>query len=178
MAFTCSCCARLIGEGGAVYMRHDQWYCSPRCRDDGLLRPLATEPRVLGERRSRVSCGSLAASSRARSDTTLSASLGSQADVLKAHCAGHAQGGLVRDLLAWVGQRLVDVVLQRVASCAWGEQALRTYSSGVLLGSEFTKGSSVQLLLNYFPEVDHFVKRSESWISERSDLSVPLAEVH
>jgi hypothetical protein len=53
---------------------------------------------------------------------------------------------------------VLDVVLQRVASKAWGAKALRTYSSGMLWGREFMKShSSAQMLFEYFPEVDRYL---------------------
>ncbi|CAK0801027.1 unnamed protein product [Prorocentrum cordatum] len=176
--FRCSYCIKLIAEDCAVYMRHDQCYCSPMCRDKGMSRLYTSlKESQLSEAR-RMSSGSLAAHSRVKSDTSLSASLASRTDTLKTHDTEHIRGGVVRGLLSWLGQKFVDAMLQRVASRAWGTQALRTYSSGMLWGREFTKHhSSAQLLFNYLPEVDHLIKKSDSCFSERSDLSPISVEV-
>jgi hypothetical protein len=82
--------------------------------------------------------------------------------------------------LAWLGRKIMNAMLQRVSSRAWGAQVLRTYSSGMLWGRELTKNSSAHMLFNYLPEVDHVLNKSESCFSYdayRSDTSPSSVEV-
>jgi len=61
--------------------------------------------------------------------------------------------------LAKLGQRLIDILLQRVASKTWGAKVLKTYSSSVLWGRELAQNSTVAPIFNYLPQVDHYVHK-------------------
>lgn len=161
--FRCSYCIKLIAEDSPVYMRHDHCYCSSLCRDKGLSRLYTSlkESQLLEAGRS---SGSLATSGNVKSDSSIASRTTHR--TLDDHAEGWRLGPLAR-----LGQRVIDAMLQRVASQTWGAQVLRTYSSSMLWGREITKGSSVAPLFNYLPEVDHYIPKSESYRSERSPSS-------
>jgi|Transcript_39320 hypothetical protein len=170
--FRCNYCIKLISEDSPVYMRHDHCYCSPACRDKGLSR-LYTSLKESQLQDGRLSSGSLATSGNAKSDSSLTSRTTHRTyDELDLHGDSRLVGRLAR-----LGQRVIDVVLQRVASQTWGAQVLRTYSSGMLWGREFTKNSAVGPLFNYLPEVDQYMAKSDSYQSDKTpssgDLDIP-----
>lgn len=162
--FRCSYCIKLIAEDSPVYMRHDHCYCSPLCRDKGLSRLYTSLKESQLMEAGRHSSGSLATSGNVKSDSSIASRTTHR--TLEDH-EGWRLGPLAR-----LGQRVIDAMLQRVASQSWGAQVLRTYSSSMLWGREITKGSSVAPLFSYLPEVDQYIARSESFrCSERSPSS-------
>jgi len=146
--FRCSYCIKLIAEDSAVYMRQDHSYCSIECRDKGLSRLFTQLKETQLQEAMKASTGSLASLVRAASDSSI-ASRGTGSD-----CAEVQKSGL----LMRFGQAVLDVVLHRVASRSWGAQVLRTASSGMLWGKEFTKEySSAAMLFDYLPELDRYL---------------------
>mmetsp|Transcript_102051 Transcript_102051/g.263843 ORF Transcript_102051/g.263843 Transcript_102051/m.263843 type:complete len:213 (-) Transcript_102051:84-722(-) len=166
--FRCNYCIKLISEDAPVYMRDDHCYCSPTCRDKGISR-LYTSLKESQMHDGKLSSGSLATSGNAKSDSSLTSRTTHR--TYTDELADYGEGRFGR--LARLGQRVIDVVLQRVASQTWGAQVLRTYSSGMLWGREFTKNSAVAPLFNYLPEVDQFLK-SDSYHSEGTPSSGDL----
>lgn len=168
--FRCAYCIKVIGEDLPVYMRHDHCYCSQNCRDKGLSRLYANLAEMQLEECSRRGSGSLAASGNARSDSSLASCSTSRRLEERP-----VRGGRL-EMLARIGQRVIGTVLQRVASQWWGAQMLRTYSSGVLWGREFSTNSSAALLFQYLPEVDeHLTRIGASGGSDQSPSSSEVA---
>jgi len=157
--FRCSYCIKLIAEDSPVYMREDHSYCTLRCRDQGLSKLFTKlKETQLQEVWTRASSG--LSVDKIRSHSSLAS---------KTTCSSPAATTKQAGVFARLGQAVLDVVLQRVASRSWGEKALRTYSSGILWGREFLQShASAQTLFEYFPEVDHYL----------SDAILPLATVH
>lgn len=155
--FRCSYCIKLIAEDSAVYMRQDHSYCSIECRDKGLSRLFTQLKETQLQEALKQSSGSLAASlDRVRSDSSI-ASRRTGSEYVEVQKTG---------LLMRFGQAVLDVVLQRVASRSWGAQVLRTASSGMLWGKEFTKEySSAAKLFDYLPELDRYL--SDGKLNER-----------
>lgn len=156
--FRCSYCIKLIAEDSPVYMRQDHSYCTLACRNKGLSRLFSQLKENQIEEAIKKSAGSLAQSGdRAHSDCSIASRTTMPTVTDSSNCGDDVQPGV----LARFGQALMNAVLQRVASRAWGEQALRTYSSGMLWGKEFTKNhSSAQMLFEYMPEVDRYLSQS------------------
>jgi len=158
--FRCSYCIKLIGEDAAVYMRCDHSYCSSTCRDKGLSRLyMNLKERQLCDGLGKSSAGWLASSANWKSDSSMS----SKTTTTQRTGQDDAEGGRKtqpRSVFARLGQRVLDVMLQRVESQSWGTQVMQTYSSGMLWGKDFTKNSSVQALFDYPPEVDPYLEPS------------------
>mmetsp|Transcript_82348 Transcript_82348/g.218503 ORF Transcript_82348/g.218503 Transcript_82348/m.218503 type:complete len:208 (-) Transcript_82348:155-778(-) len=153
--FRCAYCIKFIDEDSPVYMRHDTCYCSPRCRDKGLSRLYTNlKESQLQEMGKYSSGGTLATSGNIKSESSITSRATTCID-------DHAEGGRLGPL-ARLGQRVIDVLLQRVASQAWGAQALRTYSSGMLWGRELVKDTSARALFSFLPEVDHYIRKGDS----------------
>lgn len=176
--FRCSYCIKLIAEDSPVYMRQDHSYCSLACRDKGLSR-LFTQLKEsqLQEASKLTSTGSLTPSlDRVRSDSSVASKSTHRTSAGTESCGegGKEQAGL----LVRLGQAVLDVVLQRVASKAWGAKALRTYSSGMLWGREFMKNSSsAQMLFEYLPEVDRYLSDAKlETLPSRCGLSTLSSE--
>jgi len=166
--FRCSYCIKLIAEDSPVYMREDHSYCTLKCRDKGLSK-LFTQLKEtqLQEAWTRASSG---LSLHKTQSTSSFASKTTRCTGSDSSTQGTKQAGV----FARLGQVVLDVVLQRVASRSWGEKALRTYSSGILWGREFLQShASAQTLFEYFPEVDHYL--SDPKLSSRYRS---LATVH
>eukprot|EP00931_Biecheleriopsis_adriatica_P075724 TRINITY_DN49520_c0_g1_i1.p1 TRINITY_DN49520_c0_g1~~TRINITY_DN49520_c0_g1_i1.p1 ORF type:complete len:203 (+),score=25.61 TRINITY_DN49520_c0_g1_i1:29-637(+) len=161
--FRCSYCIKLIAEDSPVYMRHDYCYCSPLCRDKGLSR-LYTSLRESQLEAGRMSSGSLATAGNFRSDSSIASRTTSRThdDIVE----GGRLGPLAR-----LGQRVIDAMLQRVASQTWGAQVLRTYSTSMLWGRDLTQNTSVAPLFNYLPQVDHYIPKVDSYQSDKSPSS-------
>lgn len=154
--FRCAYCIKLISEDAPVYMRQDHSYCSFTCRDKGLSK-LYTQLKEtqLQEASKQTSNGSLTALDRVRSDSSVASKSTLRTSAGTESCS---EGSIQPSLIVRFGQAVLDVVLQRVASKAWGAKALRTYSSGMLWGKEFMKSnSSAQKLFEYLPEVDRYL---------------------
>lgn len=150
--FRCSYCIKLIAEDSPVFMRQDNSYCSLACRDKGLSR-LFTQLKESQLEEAGKLFSSCSLTERVHSDSSI-ASKTTHRTVNDAGTEGKTS------LFARLGQAVLDVVLQRVASKAWGEKALRTYSSGMMWGRQnsFIKNStSAQRLFEYLPEVDHYL---------------------
>mmetsp|Transcript_74386 Transcript_74386/g.206516 ORF Transcript_74386/g.206516 Transcript_74386/m.206516 type:complete len:206 (-) Transcript_74386:123-740(-) len=168
--FRCSYCIKLIAEDSPVYMRHDSWYCSTGCRDKGLSRLYTSlKESQLHDAMYCPSSGSLTTSGNWKSDSSLASRT--------THRSGKDDEGRRQGPLARLGQRVLDAMLQRVASRAWGAQVLRTYSSGMLWGRELTKDTSARALFNYLPEVDRFLDSQGDgycYLSDQSRSSTSL----
>jgi len=169
--FRCSYCIKLIGTDSPVYMRHDYCYCSPLCRDKGLSR-LYTSLKESQLEAGKLSSGSLATTGNVRSDS----SIASRTTSRTLH-EDFAEGGRL-GILARLGHRVIDAMLQRVASQSWGAQVLRTYSSSMLWGRELTQNSSVSPLFNYLPQVDQYIPKSDSYQTDKTPSSENLDTLH
>jgi len=155
--FRCSHCIKLIAEDAPVYMRHDHSFCSPVCRGRGLSKLYANLKDVQLQEIGRQSSGAtLTTSGRTKSDSSLASR-----NRTSSESSNNAGGGRLA-LFARVGQKVMDVLLQRVASQSWGAQALRTYSSGMLWGRNMTKDTSACALFSYLPEVDGYLTHSST----------------
>lgn len=155
--FRCSYCIKLIAEDSPVYMREDHSYCTLKCRDKGLSK-LFTQLKEsqLQEVWTRASSGLSVDKMRSHSSLTSKTAHSTATD-------SSPQGTKQAGVFARLGQAVLDVVLQRVASRSWGEKALRTYSSGILWGREYLQShASAQTLFEYFPEVDHYLSSAKS----------------
>lgn len=169
--FRCNYCIKLIAEDLPVYMRHDHCYCSQMCRDKGMSRLYShlKETQLHDASLLKLASGmSLATSGQVKSDSSLASrtTLGRLDDI---------DGGRLGPL-ARLGQRVIDAMLQRVASQTWGVSVLRTYSSGMLWGREFTKNSSVAPLFSYLPEVDQYIAKTDSFYSKSSERAPSSSE--
>jgi len=170
--FRCSYCIKFIAEDSPVYMRHDSCYCSPVCRDRGLSRLYTNlKETQLQEAGKYSSGGTLSTSCNIKSESSLASRATNCADE-------RVEGGRLGPL-ARLGQRVIDVLLQRVASQAWGAQALRTYSSGMLWGRELVKDTSAKTLFSFLPEVDRYIPPCDPVAAcaytSLSQLSVPAS---
>lgn len=139
--FRCSYCIKLIAQDSAVYMREDHSYCSLTCRDRGLsgLYAQLKETQLQEASKRDGSAGSI---DQVHSDSSITSKI--------AHCPSTdacGEGAVQAGLLVRLGQAVIGVMLQRVASKAWGAEALRTYCSDMPWGREFMKNS-------FPPEVD------------------------
>lgn len=145
--FRCSYCITLIGEDAPVYMRDDSCYCSSSCRGKGLSKLYRDlKAQQISDAAGFQVSGSLNSLPRSRSDSSIDS-----------RSISHGDGEGNSGLLTRLGHAVFHRMLQSVAARAWGAQALRTYSSGMLWGRELTKNSSVQRIFNYLPEVDHYL---------------------
>eukprot|EP00440_Ansanella_granifera_P043866 gb/GFBE01047534.1/.p1 GENE.gb/GFBE01047534.1/~~gb/GFBE01047534.1/.p1 ORF type:complete len:209 (+),score=22.26 gb/GFBE01047534.1/:1-627(+) len=162
--FRCSYCIKLIGDDSPVYMRQDHCYCSTLCRDKGISRLYASLKET--QLATGVSSGSLATAGNFKSDSSIASRTTNK--TLDDLVEGGRLGPLAR-----LGQRVIDAMLQRVASRTWGAQVLRTYSTSMLWGRELTQNSAVAPLFNYLPEVEHYIPKSASQ-SEKSPSSENL----
>jgi len=153
--FRCNYCIKLIADDSPVYMRHDCSFCSPLCRDRGIsLLYMRLKDTQLSHKP--PSGCSLSNSNRITSDSSICSKATRRHDD-EFDGATTRLGPLYR-----LGHRVMDTLLQRVASRTWGNQALRTYSSGMLWGRELTQNSSVcGALFNYLPEVEHYLGQGE-----------------
>merc|ERR1719362_225865 len=158
--FRCSNCIKLIAEDAPVYMRHDHWFCSHDCRGRGLSRLYANlkdaQLQEIGRQSSMTTLTTSSRTSRTKSDSSIVSRnrTGSES-------SDKAGGGRLA-LFARVGQKVMDVLLQRVASRSWGAKALRTYSSGMLWGRDMTKDTSACTLFSYLPEVDGYLTHAST----------------
>mmetsp|Transcript_32727 Transcript_32727/g.58783 ORF Transcript_32727/g.58783 Transcript_32727/m.58783 type:complete len:199 (-) Transcript_32727:363-959(-) len=157
--FRCSYCIKLVAEDSPVYMRHDYCYCSPLCRDKGLSRLYTSLRETQLQEAGRFSSGSLATSGNAKSDSSL-------ASRTTLRTLDDMEGAGRLGPLARLGQRVIDAMLQRVASQTWGAQVLRTYSSSMLWGRDLAQNTSVAPLFNYLPEVDHYITKNDSFAEQ------------
>lgn len=160
--FRCSHCIKLIAEDSDVYMLDDHCYCSYNCREKGLSR-LYTNLREVQLRGTLA--GPLATSLAHKSDSSISYTLDSASSVDDHWLATQEQ---VTPLLRF-GMRVADVLVQWVADRPWGAQILRTYSSSMLWGREMVKDSSASTLLDFLPQVDHYIDGRLSKSSSYAD---------
>mmetsp|Transcript_26622 Transcript_26622/g.63461 ORF Transcript_26622/g.63461 Transcript_26622/m.63461 type:complete len:196 (-) Transcript_26622:282-869(-) len=146
--FRCSCCMQLIANDAPVYMRHDLTYCSPYCRDRAVPAPEDVKPEAVEVKEQKfqltkkVSGSSLSAAGNYKSNSTLTSITESRMSEEVADWGRFAG-------IAKLGQRLIGVLLQRVASKTWGAEVLKTCSSGTALAPIF----------NFLPQVDQYTNK-------------------
>jgi hypothetical protein len=157
--FRCKYCIKLIAEGAPVYMWQDHSYCSLACRDSDLSRSLHGDAASRKESQIQEAFDT-ASDSFCTLNRMSDSSLASKTTRQKGTADPHGKRQPKKGFLGLCGQAILDIVLKRIASKSWGEQVLRTYSSGMLWGQEITKGSSAQRIFSYLPEVDHYLNDS------------------
>ncbi|CAE8681340.1 unnamed protein product [Polarella glacialis] len=124
--FRCSYCIKLVAEDSPVYMRHDYCYCSPLCRDKGLSRLYTSLRETQLQEAGRFSSGSLATSGNAKSDSSL-------ASRTTLRTLDDMEGAGRLGPLARLGQRVIDAMLQRVASQTWGAQGAFNFTVSLVM---------------------------------------------
>merc|ERR1719399_2081003 len=127
--FRCNFCISDIPQDSPVYMRHDNCYCSPLCREKGnsCIFEHFRRAQLLHQEAKGQPSGSLL-SSNTKSDSSIT----SRATT---HRTGVSNDNAIDKPslgpLGWIGRAVFDTLLQRVASKSWGNQILRNYSNGV-----------------------------------------------
>jgi hypothetical protein len=159
--FRCNYCIKLIAPSAPVHMWQDHSYCSLACRDSDLSKLHTSQKESQIQAASDTVSGSFSTLNRIRSDSSLASKTTHHKGAADVHGKRQTKMGFLR----LCGQAILGIVLQRIASKSWGEQVLRTYSSGMLWGQEFTKGSSAQRILSYLPEVDHHLHESCGYLN-------------
>ncbi|CAD7968110.1 unnamed protein product [Amoebophrya sp. A120] len=155
--FRCNHCVKLIPEAAAIYMRNDSSYCSTVCRKKGisphytnlvghqlrLMQTKETEHVPMSSVRSESSIGD-------RSDTHDSSHHTTEDD------SNNTTTKLPFRLVAKLGQKILDKLIPVVKENPAGDRILRTYSSGLIWGKEYTRNSSFNFLFQYFPNLDAY----------------------
>lgn len=167
--FRCSYCIKLIAEDSPVYMRHDHCYCSAPCRDKGLSKLYKNlKESQLQEVSSKLSSDSHLDRVKDDSSSTSQSTYRTRTDTDGGGDAGRL-GPFAR-----LGKAMLDAMLHRVASRAWGVQILRTCSASLLWGQELNNSSSAGRMLDYFPEADGHVR---AWPYDRCLMSCDRFDV-
>jgi hypothetical protein len=162
----------MIPEGAPIYMRHDSSYCSTGCREKGVSSLFTTlvnqQLRMLSER------GGRHASLDGR-DTSFGAGLNS----IKSDSSIHSRYSTVSDstvktgsdiqeaslpvrLVGYLGNKLLETIIPPVQRNPVGDTLLRTYSSGLMWGKEYTRNSSFNAIFRLMPEIDIYLPASDS----------------
>eukprot|EP00927_Polykrikos_kofoidii_P052534 TRINITY_DN46414_c0_g1_i1.p1 TRINITY_DN46414_c0_g1~~TRINITY_DN46414_c0_g1_i1.p1 ORF type:complete len:225 (-),score=27.08 TRINITY_DN46414_c0_g1_i1:260-934(-) len=158
--FRCSYCIKLISEDAPIYMLLDSSFCSMPCRDKGRSKLFVNlrNAQLMDVERNSLMESSLTASS----DTSLT-SRSTQRDK---NSPVVEPGKLVR-----FAHHAIDCVLRGVAAQPWGAQMLRAYSSGLVWGRELAQDSKALMLLDYLPQVDAYMSKSDMNWAAHSAIS-------
>jgi len=149
--FRCNHCVKLIPEAAPIYMRNDSSYCSTVCRKNGIS-PDYTN--LVGHQLKLMQTKETEHQPFARS---LSAD-SSLVEGSEAEPSDEQQGAqsLPFRLVAKLGQKILDKIIPVVKDNPAGDRLLRTYSSGLVWGKEYTRNSSFNFLFQYFPNLDAY----------------------
>eukprot|EP00930_Biecheleria_cincta_P084732 TRINITY_DN74180_c0_g1_i1.p1 TRINITY_DN74180_c0_g1~~TRINITY_DN74180_c0_g1_i1.p1 ORF type:complete len:203 (-),score=17.32 TRINITY_DN74180_c0_g1_i1:50-658(-) len=161
--FRCSHCIRLIGPGSPVYMGHDHSYCSMSCRRRGRSSLYST----LRDRRL-DSLHDFKRQSSVDSGTSLLSSALSESSSGSSISRSDKKPGP----LGWVISKVFNVISNRLPEslAVHLPKVEHNLCSGLLMESasaallkQFRRGSSLQRIAGYFPEVGSMLGFAEEW---------------
>ncbi|CAD7970584.1 unnamed protein product [Amoebophrya sp. A25] len=166
--FRCNHCVKLIPESAPIYMRNDSSYCSTVCRKKGIS-PLYTN---LVDQQLKLMQNDLqdhVPLTKITSESSVQSRSDSQGEE-------PGDGILPFRLVAKLGQKILDKIIPVVKDNAAADRMLRTYSSGLVWGKEYTRNSSFNFLFHYFPNIDQYYPQDSSLHRENTEIRLQLQQ--
>jgi len=145
--FRCNHCIKLVPDTAPIYMRHDSSYCSTSCREKGVS-SLYTS--LVGQQLKLLSQKDDVSLMNVKSDSSIHSRFSEQSEDKE------EQRGVHRRILQRIGEAILSRVVPSISRSTAGDRILRTYSSGLVWGKEYTRNSSFNWLFQYMPEIDEY----------------------